>query len=497
MNTLLPALASLLVAFVPAALEATNAAEPVLQVRQRSLDLRARLDYGEGALTGRALIVVENVSSDPAREVPLNLNRLMTVSQVTDENGQPLDFSQDVVTFVDQPRRQVNHVAVLLPAPMPPKGTATVIVDYAGFLVGYTETGSLYIRDRIDERFTILREDALAFPVAGLPSRRANRAAKRLDFNFEASITVPERLTVASGGELVRRTVDDGLATYVYRSTAPVPFLNLPIAEYGVREAQGIRVYHFPEDAAGAERVLERSLQALRLLGDWFGPLDSPPRFAIMEIPEGWGSQANLAGGIIQTADAFRAPDSLRELYHELSHLWNVPDTDRPSPRWNEGLAMFLQCRLAQELDGWDGMETYVERVADRLLEDTGSDPDYRDTPFVRYGEAALTDYSYDTGLLMFYVLQQVAGDPQLLEALGGYYRRYRKTGGSFEELVRHLSTATGLDLAALFDDWVYTTRWRDRLRGRQSMKSLAESYLPGSEPLIPAGGTRGRRGTR
>lgn len=479
MSVLVLALASFLVASAPTPLEATSVAEPVLQVRERSLDLRARLDYGEGALSGRAVLVVENVSSAPAREVPLNLNRLMTVNQVTDETGRRLDFSQDVVTFADQPRRQVNHAAVQLPTPMPPGGRATVIVDYAGFLVGYTETGSLYIRDRIDERFTILREDALAFPVAGLPSRRANRAATRPDFEFEVTIAVPERLTVASGGELVRRTVNDGFATYVYRSTAPVPFLNLPIAEYGIREAQGIRVYHFPEDAAGAERVLERSLQALRLLGDWFGPLDNPPRFAIMEIPEGWGSQADLAGGIIQTADAFRAPDSLRELYHELSHLWNVPDTDRPSPRWNEGLAMFLQCRLARELDGWDGMEAYVERVADRLLERTGSDPDYRDTPFVRYGEAALTDYSYGTGLLMFYVLQQVAGDRQLLAALGGYYQRYRTTGGSFAELTRHLTSATGLDLAELLDDWVYTTRWRDRLRQRRSMKSLAESYSP------------------
>lgn len=86
-----------------------------------------------------------------------------------------------------------------------------------------------------------------------------------------------------------------------------VPFLNLPIAEYGLLEQQGIRVYYFPADKAGAERVLERSLQALRLLSDWFGPLDSQPRFAIMEIPEGWGSQADLAGGIIQTASAFRA----------------------------------------------------------------------------------------------------------------------------------------------------------------------------------------------
>ena len=77
----------------------------------------------------------------------------------------------------------------------------------------------------------------------------------------------------------------------------------------------------------------------------------------MIEVPDGWGSQADVTC-ILQTAAAFRDPARLVEVYHEVSHLWNVPATDLPSPRWDEGLATFLQFRMADERDGttrlWD-----------------------------------------------------------------------------------------------------------------------------------------------
>jgi hypothetical protein len=114
-----------------------------------------------------------------------------------------------------------------------------------------------------------------------------------------------------------------------------------------------------------------------------------------MEIPDGWGSQASLAGGIIQVAGAFRDSDRMQELYHELSHLWNAVDLDAPSPRWNEGLAMFLQGRLAREIDGWDGESAALDRTAARLLERCGSGEPCGSVPLRHYGDEELTDYSY------------------------------------------------------------------------------------------------------
>jgi hypothetical protein len=448
-----------------------------LQVRETSLVLVARLDYEEGSLDGSLTFSVENVSGRPATEVPLLLNRLMVFRNARDSEGNPLSVRQDVVTFIDHPKFQASYAVVSLARPLPPGSETTLAVDFSGHLVGYTETGMLYVQDRINEEFTILRTDALAFPSVGGPSWRINRSAPRRDFEFRAEISVPERLTVASGGELVERRVNDGVATFVYRSTAPVPFLNLPIAEFGLLSKSGIRVYYFPEHADGAKRVLERARSALELLGQWFGPLGQPPRVAVMEIPKGWGSQASLTGGIIQTADVFENPDSLQPLYHELSHLWNAPDEERPSPRWNEGLATFLQFLLAERLDGSQDIDATVERSALRLLQAIESESAHQGVPFARYGHAQMTDYSYRTGFVMFYFLHELLGEKEFNRALGGYYQQFRDASGSFDDLVEIANKTSSRNLKIFFDDWFYTVRWQAKLKRAESVAALLESY--------------------
>jgi hypothetical protein len=192
----LVAAASLLIA--PSSALADDGEE--LQVRETNLSLVARLNYEEGSLEGSLTLTVKNVSGRPAAEVPLLLNRLMVFRGAVDSEGKPLPIQQDIVTIADDPKFQVSYGVVRLPRPLPPGEETTLTVEFSGFLVGYTETGMLYVQDRIDEEFTILRTDALAFPEVGLPSSQANRAAPRPDFPFRAEISVPERFTVASGG---------------------------------------------------------------------------------------------------------------------------------------------------------------------------------------------------------------------------------------------------------------------------------------------------------
>jgi hypothetical protein len=167
---------------------------------------------------------------------------------------------------------------------------------------------------------------------------------------------------VAAGGRETARVVGESTTIWEYTASRPVPFLLVAIAPYRIIERPGMRIYHFPEDSAGARVVAGRTGQALSLLERWYGPLREAPSLTIMEIPDGWGSQASLAGGIIQTAPVFRDASRLGELYHELSHLWNPDDVDRPSARWNEGLATFLQQRLSAELDH-QSLDERLERL--------------------------------------------------------------------------------------------------------------------------------------
>jgi len=446
--------------------------------RMRKFDLDVAIDYPNEQLSGEARLELENWTRSPATTVSLLLNRLMKFQTVRSAGGALLPVSQEIVTFSDSAKQQVNRLLVRLPTPVPPGRRTSLSLRYAGYLVGYTETGSLYIQDRIAPEFTILRADAFAFPVVAAPSWETNKSVPIVDFAFETRVTVPEGLTVACGGELVSKGADGNLRTWHYRSRAPVPFLNIAIAKYDLRDENGIRLYSFPKDAAGAQRVMQGAGRALELFTRWFGPLGAPPRIVLIEIPENWGSQASLTGGIVLAADSFQRAAELSPLYHEISHLWNAPDTERLSPRWSEGLASYVQRKMMQELDGWRGLQGDFDVQARRMLEMGRKDPKLATTPFAAYGRESMTDYSYSVGAICFYLLDRVVGTQKFNEIVGGYYQEYRRKGGNSSDFVAFAESRGGVPAKKVLNDWFSSTRWWDRLHAGESLEEMERSYL-------------------
>jgi hypothetical protein len=443
---------------------------------QTRLDLDVRVDYESGTVGGSATLTLRNVGTSMVETLPLQVGRLMTVEAVDDEDGRSLSFRQDIVTFTDWPRFQVNQVGIELPAGLRPGEETVVAIEYGGVLVGYTETGMRYVRDHVDREFTILRTDALAFPTVGVPSLEGLRSLPRGDFDFSARITVPADLTVAAAVEPASREVHGDEATWRFRGVRPVPFLNVTIAPYETLDAEGVRIFHFAADGNGARRLRDQVRLAMNRYAAWFGVSIPDGRVTIIEIPEGWGSQASLAGGIIQTADAFRDATETSQLYHEIAHLWHPAETDLPPDRWNEGFATYLAMRLEAELDPETDLRESMEALAARQVRRVGSAA----VPMSAYGENEQTDLSYGTGALMFYVLQRSLGQPALDAALGRYIRDYRDSGSSTEQFVDSVIGATGATARAVFDDWLYSTSWLDRLNAGVSLDDMIAAYRTG-----------------
>lgn len=456
----------------------TRAVPDSLTLVGRHLDLDLAVHYEDGTVDGTARLTVENVGASAVTAVPVQIGRLMSAHSVRDGEGHPLDFSQDVIAYEDWATRQINQLEVRLPSPLDPGERLVVAVRYAGPLVGATETGMLYVRDHVDRDFTILRSESFAFPQLAVPSLALNRRAPRSDFSYRARFTVPSELTVATGTPPESRTEGDSLSTWTFEAPEPVPFLNVALAPYRTLAEGGLRVFYFPEDSLGAGRLLERMVQTIDLYATWFGPLDREARLHVIEIPEGWGSQASLTGGIIQTADAFRDRRQLRQLYHELAHLWHPRDLGRPAPRWNEGLATFLAGRLAAELGESAGLSEHMPAAAERQLSRVGSGA-LASIAMVDYGKANATGLSYGTGELMFYVLHEVLGAEEFNRALGGWFDRYRGSGSTTRQFVDFAQAQTDIDLESLFQDWLFTARWRERLEAGETLPEMIDSYKP------------------
>jgi hypothetical protein len=475
------------------ALPAPGSAQERAPSPVRTIDYRVdlRIDHEQEVLSGQARLTLVNEADSAISEVPLLLYRLMTFSAARDLEGRALAMAQDVVVFDDWPALQLNAATIRLAEPVLPGDTTAVDVEWAGPLLGYAEVMG-YVRDRIDPAFTIVRDDTWAYPQVGVPSWVANLRGGLGHWSYHARVTAPaatpdgDTLVVANGGRFVERVDNrDGTLTWVYENRVPAWRMDFAVAPYRTLERGGHRIYHFPADSAGARRAMGALEKTLALYTEWFGPLRGDPGFAILELEDGFGAQADVSS-ILQPAAAFRDSTRLNEIYHEIKHLWDPAPTD-VSPRWNEGLATWFEYRTADVLAGTSGLEERVDFIAGWVLDQSEENPDYGEIPMIDYGERGTTDLAYSVGFLMFDVLHGLVGDEEFHAIVGGFYQRYAESGASTEDFVRFADETSRLDLAPFFEDWLYTTGWYRRLREGTSIRDFPALYgsagVPGQGP--------------
>jgi aminopeptidase N len=453
----------------------TQGDSAVLRVTPIRYDLTVRIDYEQQRVDGTARITLRNFSDTPVNDIPLLLYRLMGIRAAA-VNGSPAQWTQRVTSFSDFTKLQVTEARIILPAPLPPRGTVQVQVRYDGHLLGYAETGMAYVRDHIERSFTLLRDDAFAFPHIGYPSVTANRRAPFPSYDYLARITVPESLVVVNGGRVVERTFAEGLVTYVYQSVKPSWRMDFAIGDYAVIQDGPIRVAYLQRDSVGARRVLAQARRSLDLFTAWFGPLPGEPSLTVLELEDGYGSQADVVT-ILQAAAAFRDSTRDRELYHEVAHLWNPPETDRPSPRWNEGLSSFLEYQAQEEFTGRPVAVARADRLLDWLRSVAPRREDLTRVPLVDYGKEQMTDFAYSEGAVFFHLLYGVVGPERFRAIIGGFSHQYATSGASTRDLAAFASRAAHMDLKPLFDDWVFTTGWWPAIKDGATYAALVRRY--------------------
>jgi hypothetical protein len=451
--------------------------ERTIEIAPVAYDLAIAVDYDESMITGSGRLTVRNRSDRSVRRVPLLLYRMMKVTELTSPDGDPLPYTERILPYDDWEQLQVNYVDVETPA-LAPGDTTTLAIAWEGYLHGYTEA-MRYVRDHIDPQYTTIRQETKAYPVVGYPSWRATAVAGLVDFDVELRVTVPDSLVVAYGGRLVGVDRAGGSATYHYRSHRPSWRIDVAIAPYEILERDGLTVFHFPADRDGAAIVADGFLRALDRYAEWFGPLHDFGGYAIIEVPTGYGSQAAVNNILLQ-ASGFEQTDDLTQLYHEASHLWNVELSDLPSPRWDEGLAMFLQALLVDVFAGDDhltAVEQLAERTSGRLRAQFEREPRLAEIPPIAYGQEDVTDLSYRTGMLMFGVLYDLIGQEGLNRLVGGFYQQHHATGAATEDFVALAHSVSAVPLERFFDDWLYGTGYTRFLDGELSLAQIAERY--------------------
>jgi aminopeptidase N len=458
-----------------------GSAQAEVVVSPTHYDLDFAIDYEAETLQGSVRIVVQNPSAEPVSEVSLLLYRLFRVRSVSGDRNADLTFTQTVVAFEDFGKLQVSQVLVTLAEPLAPGAETAIRMQYDGYLLGYAETGMHYIQDRIDPEFTILRDDTFVYPQPGYPSITINRSGPPSSFSYSARITVPAGLTVANGGRLDGTDTQGDRVTFRFSSLKPSWRMDFAIAKYGELGSDLIRVYFLPGDSLGAEGVAGAAKKSLDIFTQWFGPLHDPGTFTFIEIPDGFGSQADITA-VMQSAAAFRDPERHREVYHEISHLWKVAPTDRPSPRWDEGFASFLEFVVEEEVTGKPVVDERAALLVDWLRSELPGHPEWKKVPLVDYGRERMTDLSYSVGALFFDLLYRLEGREGFNKIVRAYIADFGARGGTTKDFGNVIRKTGRMDDTRLLDDWFFTTAWASRIEESPSIAALEAYYRRGAQ---------------
>ncbi len=423
-------------------------------------DLKFSFDFEEKKLFCQANIKITKTDT-----LHLLLYRLLTVRSVRDNNGHALPFTQKITAFTDWDQLQANTIQVVT------NNSTELQIEYDGYLAGYTETGMMYTKDRIDPSYTTIRPDCFTYPTIGINNWEKNSEIPESFFDYKVTVTVPDSLTVVNGGKLLERTINNRKSTYTYVNIKPAWRIDVAIAKYKAYNEKDFIIQYFPEDSSRINITADYIKKAFAMYEKWFGKRTGPP-YTIIEIPDGWGSQTDVTS-ILQEASAVKNEKKLYELYHEISHTWNLRPLDgNPSRIESEGLAVFLQYLLMQKLNGDNNaLEAGAERSLQRAKRQFQKNPRSVNIPVSEYGVNQLTDLSYSKGMLFFYILYKKYGEEKLMSSIAEYYRKF-KTSATLRDFAESITADKNI-----VNDWIWTAKSSEIIMGCENVGCLVKKW--------------------
>ena len=441
-----------------------------------SLDLN--IDFDAKKMYGKCEITIQNNATKPIEIVPVLLYRLLSVKKIENENNEPLTFIQNITNIIDWEKIQVNFIEIKLKKMLLPGEKSKLKLVYEGYLFGYAAEGWRYVKDHIDKNFTLIRTDGFGYPVIGYPTDAKMMIISQEHYDYRINITVPNGMSVVTAGKLTGETINNDKTTFNFRSKKPSWRLDIAISDYQTYEKGENKVYYFSADSLGARKIMYALQTCFDLYTRWFGPLDNYQGFSIIEVPEGYSSQQDIAA-IILAAENFKPSNNMQTIYHEIAHSWNVTNVEVEPCRFeSEGFAQFMQFLLSEKLDNKENaVSEAAQGYLDGIKYNFNEKKEYQSIPIKDYGIKNMTYYSYRLGMVVFAIFYNLVGQDQFNKIIGSFYRAHYLKGATMDEFIKHCIQSTPLDVKPFFDDWIYTTKGIQMVMEGKSYQDLIRYY--------------------
>jgi hypothetical protein len=481
------------------------------------IETRIRPDH---SLAGRTQLTLESRSSRD-RIVPLELSRLLKVTDARDAGGAPLAVIQnpgdEAAATV---RRDTDWIAVVLPRPVPAGQRFTLTLAYEGKVIADAGNGVLHVGER-----------ANWYPNRGVYTR----ADYDLTFEFPAS------LTLMATGQRIEETLSENIRRSRWKSVRPQPVAGFNLGEYRSAERRagaveigvfatrqvetsiakaslpvlplvGVRDIPLPEAShqvtvlapvavplnpvAMLENVSDLTAETVARYTELFGPLDIP-RLSVTQVPghfgQGWPGLVYLPTMVfLPKADRARlgfdsrSEATLNELMlaHEVAHQWwgNQVGWKTYHDQWlSEGFATYAAAlQVAAGKDGDRKLRELLRRYKADLIAKTpqGGTVESGGPIYLGYrlsnsqNPSGFNDIIYKKSCWVIHMLRALmASGPRrkeepfftmLREFMAAYRGRHASTRDFIRHAEKYMTPSMDLDqnrrLDWFFENWVYGT---------------------------------------
>jgi aminopeptidase N len=290
----------------------------------------------------------------------------------------------------------------------------------------------------------------------------------------EVIVTVPKPYTAVSNGRLVRVTERGRRRTFRWRQDQPhvAYLLSVAVGDFAVITERVGRLplqYYVPKGReADGRRALGRTPRMVRFFSERIGiPYPYAKYAQVVAADFIFGGMENVSATTLTEnilhdrrahGDVRDAADGL--VAHELAHQWFgdlLTCRDWAHGWLNEGFATYFDALFAEHDRGVDAFRLEMRRNAEAYLRE---DAQHYRRPIVSntYNEPIdLFDRQfYEKGAWVLHMLRFTLGDALFWKAIRHYAAKHRGSNVTTPDLQRAIEEATGRNLDAFFDQWVY-----------------------------------------
>lgn len=227
-----------------------------------------------------------------------------------------------------------------------------------------------------------------------------------------------------------------------------------------------------------ADRYLDATGRYLDLYSALLGPYPYT-KFAMVE--NAWETGYGMPSFTLLGSTVIRLPFILHSSYpHEILHNWwgNGVFVDARRGNWAEGLTAYLADHLMAEQRG-TGAE-YRRGALQQYADYVDADRDFPLAEFTARHSPATQAVGYGKALMVYHMVRRDLGDTVFLEALKGFFGRFKFRRATFTDLDRAFASAANRSAGPL-------AQWLDRAGAPSLTLSNAKAAPQGSQYLLTA----------